>query len=75
MSFQPSYAEPRAARRETTAVSGQTMFLVAAALGFCVAGTVIGRDLSTGAAHACSFAGLGILLFQGFSAGGSALSA
>ena len=41
------------------------MFLVAVALGFCVAGTVIGRDLSTGAARACSFAGLGMLLVQG----------
>jgi hypothetical protein len=62
MSFQPSYAEPRAARRETTAVFGQTMFLVAGALGSGVAGTVIGRDLSTAAARACSFAGLGMLL-------------
>ena len=43
------------------------MFLVAVALGFCVAGTVIGRDLSTGAARACSFAGLGMLLVQGLS--------
>ena len=69
MSFQPSYAEPRAARRETTAVFGRTMFLVAVALGFCAAGTVIGRDLSAAAARACSFGGLGMLLVQGFSAG------
>jgi hypothetical protein len=46
MSFQPSSAEPRAARRETTAVFGQTMFLVAVALGFCVVGTVIVRGTS-----------------------------
>jgi modulator of FtsH protease len=68
MSFDTSYAEPRAAR-ETAAVFGQTMFLVAVALGFCVVGTVIGRDLSTGAARACSFAGLGMLLAQGFLGG------
>jgi hypothetical protein len=35
ISFQPSYAEPRAERRETAAVFGQAMFLVAVALGFC----------------------------------------
>jgi modulator of FtsH protease len=69
MSFDTSYAEPRAAHRETAAVFGQTMFLVAVALGFCVLGTVIGRDLSTGAARACSFAGLGMLLAQGFLGG------
>ena len=69
MSFDASYAEPRATSRDTAAVFAQTMFLVAAALGFCVLGTVIGRDLSTGAARACSFAGLGMLLAQGFLGG------
>lgn len=69
MSFQSPYAETRTARRETTAVFAQTMFLVAVALGFCVAGTLIGRDLSAGAARACSFAGLGMLLAQGFLGG------
>ena len=69
MSFQTPYAAPRTARRETTAVFAQTMFLVSVALGFCVAGTLIGRDLSTGAARACSFAGLGMLLVQGFLGG------
>ena len=69
MSFQSPYAETRTARRETTAVFAQTMFLVAVALGFCVAGTLIGRDLSAGAARACSFAGLGMLLVQGFLGG------
>jgi modulator of FtsH protease len=69
MSFDTSYAEPRAASRDTAAVFGQTMFLVAVALGFCVLGTVVGRDLSTGAARACSFAGLGMLLAQGFLGG------
>jgi hypothetical protein len=49
------------------------MFLVAVALGFCAAGTVIGRDLSAAAARACSFGGLGMLLCRDFSAGGSAL--
>ena len=69
MSFDASYAEPRATSRDTAAVFAQTMFLVAVALGFCVLGTVIGRDLSTGAARACSFAGLGMLLAQGFLGG------
>ena len=69
MSFEPTYAEGRVAERETAAVFGQTMFLVAVALGFCVAGTLIGRDLSTSTARICSFAGLGMLLAQGFLGG------
>jgi modulator of FtsH protease len=69
MSFQSSYSEPRAVPRETTAIFAQTMFLVAVALAFCVAGTLIGRDLSSGAARACSFGGLAMLLAQGFLGG------
>jgi modulator of FtsH protease len=42
------------------------MFLVAVALGFCVAGTLMGRDLSEGAARACSFAGMGMLIVTWF---------
>jgi modulator of FtsH protease len=42
------------------------MFLVAVALGFCVAGTLMGRELSEGAARACSFAGLGMLIVTWF---------
>jgi modulator of FtsH protease len=45
---------------------GQTMFLVAAALGLCALGSVLGRDLSFGAARFCSFAGLGMLIAQSF---------
>ena len=69
MSFESTYAEGRVAERETAAVFGQTMFLVSVALGFCVAGTLIGRDLSTSTARICSFAGLGMLLAQGFLGG------
>jgi modulator of FtsH protease len=42
------------------------MFLVAAALGLCALGSVLGRDLSFGAARFCSFAGLGMLIAQSF---------
>jgi modulator of FtsH protease len=42
------------------------LFLVAIALGFCALGTLIGRDLSLGAARACSFAGFGMLLVSSF---------
>jgi modulator of FtsH protease len=52
--------------RNTAAVLGQVMFLVAVALAFLVAGTVMGRDLSEGAARACSFAGLGMLIVTWF---------
>jgi FtsH-binding integral membrane protein len=45
---------------------GQVMFLVAVALGFCALGTLMGRDLSLGAARACSFAGFGMLLVSSF---------
>src|SRR3712207_9322434 len=52
--------------RSTPAILGQVLFLVAVALGFAVAGTFIGRDLSEGAARACSFAGLGMLFVTWF---------
>ena len=54
------------AARSTSRILGQVMFLVAVALGFCVAGTIMGRDLSEGAARACSFAGLGMLIVTWF---------
>jgi modulator of FtsH protease len=47
-------------------ILGQTMFLVAAALGLCALGSILGRDLSLGAARFCSFAGLGMLIAQSF---------
>jgi modulator of FtsH protease len=45
---------------------GQVLFLVAVALGFCAAGTLLGRDLSIGTARICSFAGFGMLLVSSF---------
>jgi modulator of FtsH protease len=57
-------AAPRAIA--TAQLLGQVMFLVAVALGFCALGTLIGRDLSLGAARACSFAGFGMLLVSSF---------
>jgi FtsH-binding integral membrane protein len=50
----------------TAQLMGQVLFLVAIALGFCAVGTLIGRDLSLGAARACSFAGFGMLLVSSF---------
>jgi modulator of FtsH protease len=61
------YREGAAPRAISTAqLMGQVMFLVAIALGFCALGTLIGRDLSLGAARACSFAGFGMLLVSSF---------
>ena len=50
----------------TSAILGQVCFLVAVALAFLVAGTFMGRELATGAARACSFAGLGMLIVTWF---------
>ena len=62
-----AYLREEAAREISTAqLLGQVMFLVAVALGFCALGSVIGRDLSLGAARACSFAGFGMLLVSSF---------
>jgi FtsH-binding integral membrane protein len=62
------YTGQRAAGRaiSTSQLLGQVLFLVAVALGFCAVGTLIGRDLSLGAARACSFAGFGMLLVSSF---------
>jgi FtsH-binding integral membrane protein len=57
-------AAPRAI--STSQLMGQVLFLVAIALGFCAMGTLIGRDVSLGAARACSFAGFGMLLVSSF---------
>jgi modulator of FtsH protease len=61
-----TYASEVVRERSTAAILGQVLFLVAVALGFAVAGTVMGRDLSEGAARACSFAGLGMLIVTWF---------
>jgi modulator of FtsH protease len=52
--------------RSTPAILGQVMFLVAVALAFAVAGTVMGRELEEGTARICSFAGFGMLLVTWF---------
>jgi modulator of FtsH protease len=52
--------------RSTAAILGQVLFLVSVALGFAVAGTFMGRELSEGVARACSFAGLGMLIVTWF---------
>ena len=62
--FTSDYAAP--AERSSSRILGQVMFLVAVALGFCVAGTLMGRDLTEGAARACSFAGFGMLIVTWF---------
>src|SRR3712207_2055316 len=65
-SYSTSLPGVEARARSTPTVLGQVMFLVAVALGFAVAGTFIGRELSEGAARACSFAGLGMLIVTWF---------
>jgi modulator of FtsH protease len=61
------YREGVAPRAISTAqLMGQVLFLVAVALGFCALGTVIGQNLSLGAARAFSFAGFGMLLVSSF---------
>ena len=66
----PDTALPRygdvAAERSVPLILGQVMFLVAIALAFAVAGTLIGRELTEGAARACSLAGFVMLIAQAF---------
>ena len=50
----------------TAALLGQVLFLVAVAIGFLAAGSLIGRDLSQGAALAFSFGGFGMLMISSF---------
>jgi len=50
----------------TTQLMGQVLFLVAIALAFCAAGTLIGKDLEFGTARLFSFAGFGMLLVSSF---------
>ena len=45
---------------------GQVLFLVAAALGVCALGTVLGQDLSFGTARVLSLVGFGMLIAQSF---------
>jgi modulator of FtsH protease len=57
-----------AAPREisTAQLMGQVLFLVAIALAFCAAGTLIGKDLEFGTARLFSFVGFGMLLVSSF---------
>lgn len=50
----------------STALLGQVMVLVAAALGFAAMGSVIGKDLEFGTARILSFVGLGMILLSSF---------
>ena len=52
--------------RSVPTILGQVMFLVAAALGLCAFGSLLGRDLDFGTARILSFAGLGMLIVQNF---------
>ncbi len=61
-----SYAPTRPAAISTTRLMGQVMFLVAVAIGFLTVGTVVGKDLSQGAAFACSIGGFGMLILASF---------
>ena len=61
--------ETRAGAHEevsTATLLGQVMFLVAIALGFMVAGSWIGRDLSQGTAFVLFLVAFGMLLAQSF---------
>jgi modulator of FtsH protease len=57
-------AAPRAI--STAQLMGQVLFLVAIALAFCAAGTLIGKDVEPGTARLFSFAGFGMLLVSSF---------
>ena len=62
----PRYAEETASARSVPMILGQVMFLVAVAIAFAVAGTVMGRELTEGAARICFFVGFGMLIAQSF---------
>ncbi|HYZ70045.1 MAG TPA: hypothetical protein VE528_00155, partial [Thermoleophilaceae bacterium] len=58
------------ARVSTATVFGRVRFLIAVALGFLAGGTIISKDLSQGAALACSFGGFAMLLVASFGGAG-----
>jgi FtsH-binding integral membrane protein len=58
------YAPARAI--STAGLLGQVLFLVAVAIGFLAVGSLVGRDLSQGAALAFSLGGFGMLLVSSF---------
>jgi len=55
-----------ARERSVAGVFGWVMGLVAISIGFLALGAWVGRDLSRGAALACSFGGIGMLLVSSF---------
>ena len=61
-----TYVPSREAAISTTRLMGQVMTLVAVAIGFLALGTFLGKDLSQGAAFACSIGGFGMLMIQAF---------
>jgi modulator of FtsH protease len=61
-----TYASELVRERSTATILGQVLFLVAVALAFAVAGTLMGRELDAGTARICSFAGLGMLIVTWF---------
>ena len=62
-----TYGRERVAAEVSTAqLLGQVLFLVAIALGFCVLGTWLGRDLQLGTARTLSFVGFGMLMVSSF---------
>jgi modulator of FtsH protease len=62
--LRPDLSVPR--ERSAIGVFGWVMGLVALAIAFLALGSYLGRDLSRGAALACSLVGLGMLLVQSF---------
>jgi modulator of FtsH protease len=66
MSYDTAWTSAEVRERSTAQILGQVMFLVAVAIGFLVAGTVIGRELPQGTATICTFAGLGMLVVTWF---------
>ena len=66
MSYDTTLPGAETRERSVPQILGQVMFLVSVAIGFLVAGTVIGRELSDGTATICSFVGLGMLIVTWF---------
>lgn len=63
-----AYSHPRSTVGSASygALLTQTMFLVAVAIGFFVAGSVVGQDLSRGAAFAMTIGAIAVLFVQNF---------
>ena len=66
MSYDTAYTGAEVRARSTAQILGQVMFLVAVAIGFCVAGTAIGRELTESTARICFFIGFGMLVVTWF---------